>query len=177
MRNLLVPVTILLAGILLAACGGTPETPAALLGEPTTEEIQPAPTESDEEIVTEAEDKSGDNNWPEGQTREDAQGAVTVLITPHNLYSGGETLDFEVALDTHSVDLGMDLAFLSTLTTDTGKTVQALRWDAPLGGHHVSGVLSFPASQDGALVLEGATELTLAIRDVDAPERIFRWQQ
>jgi hypothetical protein len=35
--------------------------------------------------------------------------------------------------------------------------------------------LSFPAVSEGASLLEGASHLTLKIRDVDAPERSFSW--
>jgi hypothetical protein len=105
----------------------------------------------------------------------DEQGAVAVEVTPVNLTNPGESLEFEVGLNTHSVDLSMDLASLATLTTDTGKTVQASQWDAPSGGHHVSGKLIFPASVDGKSILEGAKKLTLTIKDLDAPERVFSW--
>ena len=71
----------------------------------------------------------------------------------------------------------MDLAGLATLTTDSGQTVQALKWDAPLGGHHVSGILSFPAAADGVAVLEGASSFTITIVDVDAPVRVFTWKR
>ena len=177
MRKLLALSLILLASVLLAACGSPPVGPAIPAAETPTEEIQAAPTETAEEIMPEAGDVIGDSVWPEGQTQEDGQGAVTVLITALNLNAEAETIDFEVVLDTHSVELGMDLAALSALSTDTGKTVDGLLWDAPLGGHHVSGTLSFPASQDGLSILDGATELTLTIRDVDAAERVFRWLQ
>ena len=105
----------------------------------------------------------------------DSQGAVAVIVKPLDLDSSKDTLSFEVALDTHSIDLSMDLAALATLTTDTGQSVQATVWDAPLGGHHVSGILSFPASVEGKALLDGASRLTLIIKDVDAPERVFAW--
>ncbi len=108
-------------------------------------------------------------------TRTDEQGAVTVAVTPLDLNGSGETLEFDVAMSTHSVDLGMDLADRSTLTTDSGLTVAAITWDAPGGGHHVSGTLIFPASMEGKSLLEDATQVTLTIRDVDAPERVFVW--
>jgi hypothetical protein len=100
---------------------------------------------------------------------------VEVVVRPLDLGSQAGKLTFEVALNTHSVDLNMDLATLSTLTTDTGLTVQADVWDAPRGGHHVSGTLSFPSSVDGKEILDGAAKLTLTIKDVDAPERTFAW--
>ncbi len=108
-------------------------------------------------------------------TRSDSQGAVTVEVKPVNLTDPGETLSFEIGLDTHSVDLSMDLATLATLTADNGRTVQATVWDAPQGGHHVSGTLLFPANLDGKPVLDGATKLTLIIKDLDAAERDFSW--
>ncbi len=114
--------------------------------------------------------------WLVGQTREDAQGAVTVVITAKDLNAENGTLEFEVAMDTHSVDLNMDLVPLATLTTDTGLSVDGLVWTTSESGHHVSGVLSFPATLDGVSILDGATELTLTIRNVDAAERIFIWQ-
>ncbi len=78
-------------------------------------------------------------------------------------------------MNTHSVNLGMDLAALGTLTTDTGRAVRATVWDALKGGHHVSGRLSFPASVDGTPLLNGAKKLTLTLQNVDAPERTFTW--
>jgi hypothetical protein len=71
----------------------------------------------------------------------------------------------------------MDLASLATLEADNGLGVQAVLWDAPRGGHHVSGVLSFPTTTAGAKLLEGAYNLTLTIHDLDAPERSFSWSQ
>jgi hypothetical protein len=43
------------------------------------------------------------------------------------------------------------------------------------GGHHVSGVLSFPAEKDGAGLLDGATTLTLILENVDAPAQTLTW--
>ncbi len=70
----------------------------------------------------------------------------------------------------------MDLAALATLSTDTGFTVNAVAWNAPGGGHHVSGSLNFPTTLDGAHILDDVSSLTLRIQDVDAPERTFTWQ-
>jgi hypothetical protein len=70
----------------------------------------------------------------------------------------------------------MDLAVLSTLTTDSGISIQPTIWDAPRGGHHVQGKLIFPAVLDGKSVLDGASTLTLTISDVDAPARVFEWE-
>jgi hypothetical protein len=108
--------------------------------------------------------------------RTDEQGLVVVVVTPNNLGTPAETLEFEVSMSTHSVDLSMDLATLSTLTTDTGVTIPPSIWDAPRGGHHVSGKLIFPSAQNGASILQGATKLTLTITNVDVPTRVFEWE-
>ena len=101
---------------------------------------------------------------------------MTFEVTPIGLSVAAETLEFEVVMNTHSVDLAWDLAAQSVLRTDTGLEVQALSW--PLGsGHHYSGTLTFPSrSADGAPLLDGAQVLTLIIRDTDVPERTFTWE-
>jgi hypothetical protein len=105
----------------------------------------------------------------------DEQGAVVMEVTPLNLNTPAEKLEFEISMNTHSVDLSMDLAQFATLTTDAGITVGAARWDAPRGGHHVNGKLLFPTTVDGNPVLAGATDITIQIRDVDASLRTFVW--
>lgn len=149
-------------GLLLAGCSAavsagsvSPLRPAATL-QPTT------PTDSSSSTADLA--------------RTDEQGAVVITITPLNVKDPGQTLDFEVVMNTHSVNLGMDIAKVATLTTDSGLTVQAVKWDAPTGGHHITGKLSFPVNVDGASILSETTQLTLTIRGVDAPERIFKWE-
>ena len=109
-------------------------------------------------------------------TRSDAQGNVTVEIKPENLSQPEGSLVFDVAMNTHMVDLSMDLAKLAALSTDGGQTVQAMQWDAPKGGHHVSGKLIVPAVVNGKPILDGASSITLTIKDVDAGERLFTWK-
>jgi len=112
---------------------------------------------------------------PANLTRTDQQGAVVIEVTPLDLEAPGQTLDFQVSLNTHSVDLSMDLTALATLKTDTGSSVQAASWNGPRGGHHVSGKLSLPATLDGKGLLQGASRLTLTIQNVGAPSRVFTW--
>lgn len=147
---------VFLVALLLAGCS------AAL--QSTTPTVQPNPT------------KQSAATAPVDLARMDEQGAVSVIVTPLNLDEPGQTLEFEVGLETHSVDLSMDLTKLATLTTDTGLSVQATAWDGPRGGHHVSGKLSFPTTNNSASSLKDAKELTLTLRDVDAPERVFKWE-
>ena len=92
-----------------------------------------------------------------------------------NLDQPGDRLFFDVILDTHSIDLSMDLVQLATLTTDSGTTNQALNWDAPRGGHHVTGKLSFSTSLNGTKVIEGAKSFCIKISNLDVPTRQFLW--
>lgn len=155
MKRFLLPL-LLTTSLVLAACSAA--TPAS---------DQP-PSES----AAVSEEATNTSN---SLTRSDAQGAVTVNVTPLNLDNPSDQLEFDIALETHSVDLSMDLATLATLSTDTGIEVQATTWDAPRGGHHVAGKLIFPAAKGGKTILEDANKLTLTITDVDAPSRVFEW--
>ena len=164
---------LLILPLLLASCTGTAPVPQPSPTQPfEVSQSDPAPIQTMES----APSPVNEANTSGELTRGDQQGAVAVTVTPLNLANSSELLEFDVALETHSVDLSMDLAMLSSLTTDTGVTVQATLWDAPRGGHHVSGKLIFPALSDGRPILEGASRLTLTILDVDAPSRVFEWQ-
>ena len=135
-----------------------------------------SPPKSDEPMLDSNSDDSTDSeHWPDGEERLDVQGAVETTVIPLNLNSPTDSLNFEVTLNTHSVDLSMDLASLATLEADNGLTVSASDWEAPRGGHHVGGVLSFPIGLNGSALLENASRVTLIIRDVDAPMRGFSW--
>lgn len=170
MKRILLPAFLILS-LALSACSAT-STPLPPSGTSLT---NPQP----DSVSTQSPDAvSGESSSPSNDTtmRIDQQGAIIVEITPLNLDSPTNTLEFDVVLTTHSIDLSMDLAAVSTLTTDTGVSVESTLWDAPLGGHHVEGKLIFPATKDGKPILEGATKLTLTIINVDAPTRIFEWK-
>ena len=162
---------LLLLSLTLAACSGKPAQPAA--SEPQTS--PPVIVGNGDDLERQGEPDQA--YWTEGQPRLDEQGAVSVEITPLNLNNAWKSIDFQVDMNTHSVDLSMDLAALATLTTDTGQIVQASLWDASLGGHHVGGKLSFPGSAETGSVLEGAKKITLTLLNVDTPERVFVWER
>jgi len=151
MKKILVISTLMLLGLILAACSGaaspTPAVPAASTSGKTT------PAGAD---LT--------------QTKEEA--AVTVKVTPLNLNDAAPSvLDFKITLDTHSVDLGYDLTAIASLSSDAGEEVKPVKWDGPGGGgHHKEGVLSFPALKNRGQAL------TLVLRGIaDVPERTFVW--
>ena len=163
MKRFVLPLLLILT-LLLSACA-----PSQASTYQTA--LQPATVSPTESVLSPANDANASADL----TRSDQQGLVTVVVTPLNLDNPSDQLEFDVALSTHSIDLSMDLATLSTLTTDTGITVQATVWSAPRGGHHVGGKLIFPATEDGKPILEGARKLNLTITNVDAPSRIFEW--
>ena len=170
------PFLFLLAiGLVLAACSSaTPSSSTQPFVEPTANPPTQSPATPTQDSVAQPAQRAGAQALQLAKLS-DNQGAVTVIVKPLDLNSSQDTLKFEVTLDTHSIDLSMDLAALATLTTDTGQSVPAAVWDTPLGGHHVSGTLSFPSKVDGKALLDGASKLTLIIKDVDSPERVFAW--
>lgn len=106
------------------------------------------------------------------ETQSNSEKAVTVQVTPLNLSGGGSTLDFEVAFNTHSVDLNFDPAAISALRDDQGREYPAAGWEgSEPGGHHRSGLLQFTAPENTPTFVE------VVIRDVaGVPERVFRWK-
>ncbi len=108
-------------------------------------------------------------------------GAVTVeaKYLGTETVTAGETLKFELNLNTHSVNLDQyDLKQLATLRNDRGVAVKPLRFERNGSGHHVQNVLVFPAKDKaGAPVVGGSAKaVELVLFDVaNVPERILRW--
>jgi hypothetical protein len=156
MKRLIIPILLILTLTITACSAASPLLPSQPQADPvSTESLSP-------ELAS--------------ATRMDDQGAIIFEVTPLNLDQTGESLEFNIVLTTHSIDLSMDLATTATLTTDTGVSVTSTLWDAPRGGHHVEGKLIFPATLNGTSILDSATKLTLTITDVDVPTRIFEWE-
>ena len=103
------------------------------------------------------------------ESQTNSEGAVTITVTPKNLSDG--TWDFEIALDTHSEELSVDLATAVVLVDDQGTEYPALGWEGdPPGGHHRAGVLSF------APITTQPRSVMLIIRQLGGvQERSFVW--
>jgi len=146
------------AAFLLAACSAPAEKPQSAAGSAPVEAV------------------SAGDPAPGPLARTDNQGAVEFVVEPLNLNDPGDTLDFTVTMDTHSLDLDSDLAALSMLETGSGSQVGATGWPVG-GGHHYAGTLSFPRFElGGEGLLAGARALRLVIRGTDVPERVFTWE-
>ena len=126
------------------------------------------------EKVSSRPDAPGQLSSPE-QSSEGGQ--VTVTVTWRGPEAGPV---FAVVMDTHSVDLdSYDLQGLAVLRTGEGKELRPSGWDAPKGGHHRQGNLTFPttASDGSPLVGPATRSLELVLRDIaGVPERVFRWE-
>ena len=76
--------------------------------------------------------------------------------------------EFQIVINTHSVDLDFDLAQISTLYDDIGNEYKPLKWeDSVPGSHHREGILKFPE------IDKNAKSIKLVI--TDSARREFVW--
>ncbi|MEK7277887.1 MAG: hypothetical protein AAB342_03625 [Chloroflexota bacterium] len=175
-RRLIIPIAVMVS-ILAAACAPSSASPPEPILVTSSAPLETAPTDASLPTPLPAiQTSSAPAISTENLARSDSQASVEFVVTPLNLSAPGETLDFDVSLNTHSVDLSWDLATQSVLSTDTGLEVKGASWPVG-GGHHYEGTLSFPSkTADGKLLLDGAKKLTLTVRDAATPERVFEWE-
>lgn len=147
----------ILTVLLLASCAGMqsggerPSVSTAQPSPPTAETGQP-PT----------------SGW-DLSPRRDGAGRVVIDIIPLTL--SDDIWEFEVAFNTHSVNLGFDVMEISVLRCNQGQEYTPAAWDGSgPGGHHRSGVLKFAALDHPTSFVE------IVIRNVaGVPERVFHW--
>ena len=109
-----------------------------------------------------------------GKVQTNAEGNVTIEVEWGGAQDG--SLVFNVSMDTHSIDLdGYDLARLAVLRDDTGQEYQPVSWNTAGGGHHQSGVLTFPLPDS---VNQGKGKyVEMIIRGVAGiEERVLKWE-
>ncbi len=113
---------------------------------------------------------------PDSMMRVNEGGQITITVTWQGRSAGPI---FAVEMDTHAVNLdGYDLRQLAVLHLEQGQEIKPTSWNAPTGGHHRSGMLSFPATlPDGTPIIGLDTRtLKLIIHDIGViPERTFLW--
>lgn len=99
-----------------------------------------------------------------------AGGGVTVKVTYLNPKDNAGAR-FQVALDTHSVNLdSYDLKTISVLRDDAGNTYAPTTVDNKGSGHHRETIVSF------AKAVSGTKRIELVIKDMaGVKERVFRW--
>ena len=105
------------------------------------------------------------------ETKEQADDDVTVTVTPQELATGKPAI-FQIAFDTHSVNLDFDIVTAVEFRDEQGNTYGPPTWKGdPPGGHHREGTLSFP------IALEQGTSVSLTLKNIaDVKERSFLWK-
>lgn len=95
------------------------------------------------------------------------EGAVTIAVTLIDQIDWS----FEVVMDTHSVELGEDLAQISILMDENGNEYKPIKWEGdPPGGHHRKGLLVFGE------IKPAPKSIVLIIRQVGGvAEKKFEW--
>lgn len=104
-------------------------------------------------------------------SKDSSQNNITFNVTPID-FSFDSPLKFEINIDTHSESLDFDLTRISILEDDQGNKYQPLNWDgSPSGGHHRSGIITFPE------INNKVKNIKLVIQDnLGDPSRIFEWK-
>ena len=96
------------------------------------------------------------------QTLTNNQNDIEFQVTP---LSANE---FQIVINTHSVDLDFDLTQISALYDNLGNTYKPAKWEgSEPGGHHRSGILKFPS------INKNAKSIKLVI--TDSTKREFNW--
>ncbi len=162
-RSLLIVSLLAIVALLAVACSGMSAAPAPT-STPTVQ--QPA---AQNNVQPPASDETG-SSATTFKTQTVDGGSVTVAVTPVVLKAGA-LLEFDIAMNTHSVDLSNDMLTAVVLQDDTGKEYAPTAWDGPAeGGHHREGKIKF-----GALV-PNAKSVTLIVKGIaGVPERTFKW--
>lgn len=102
-------------------------------------------------------------------TKVDEQNYVTVRVTPID-FGYDDKVQFNIEMDTHSVDLNYDITAVSILEDSSGKLYNAVSWSgSPEGGHHRKGKLIFPSVDDSTEYIK------LIIKNINGVDRVFTW--
>ncbi|OGN00139.1 MAG: hypothetical protein A3B91_01855 [Candidatus Yanofskybacteria bacterium RIFCSPHIGHO2_02_FULL_41_29] len=117
---------------------------------------EPSPTTVNDQLPSDLESQS--NN----------EGAVSITVTPK---LSEWILEFEVVMNTHSIELSEDMTKISVLIVNE-KEYKPISWEgAGPGGHHREGVLRFKS------IVLGPEKLILKIKNIGGvSERLFQWQ-
>jgi len=103
-------------------------------------------------------------------SRLNSEGNLSIEITPIN-FSFTEPLKFQVDLNTHQGNLDFDLTKQAFLIGNQNKKYQPLEWRGGQSGHHLSGILVFPA------LGENVKNIKLVMSNLyGVQERIFEWE-
>ncbi len=171
------------AAVLLAACGGANAAPApnanssqnsnAVTSNTTGGTNSSAPASNARQSAEQpAEQPAAPNsNSTAGLQPQTVEGgSVSIQVTPI-AFKMGAPLEFDIAMNTHSVDLADDMLKAVVLRDDSGMEYAPTAWDGPAGGgHHREGKIKF------APLTMNTKSLTLVVKNIaGVPERVYKW--
>lgn len=106
---------------------------------------------------------------PKFKSQTNNEGGISVEVTPID-FSDNKPVQFEISLNTHQGDLDFDLTKISALIDNNSQEYPPLEWQGGQGGHHLSGILTFPP------VKKGTQTIKLILKDIyGVKERVFSW--
>lgn len=103
------------------------------------------------------------------QTNEEGQ--VQVRITPINVTKKSSIWEFEIVLDTHTVELDYDLTKMTVLIDEQGREYKPVSRTGPVpDGHHLQGSLIFEG------IKQTTEKIEIKVLNVGGiPVRSFKW--
>lgn len=148
-RSFILVISILTMAILIAGCSSSPVSPEKGNTPPTGGSVN-------------------------GLIQSSTEGAVTIEV--EWLANNRDTLVFDIAMNTHSVNLDQyDLKELTFLRDEKGAEYRPLSWNSAPGGHHRTGRLTFALPT--SLSQGKAKYFELHIGDVaGVKERVLKWE-
>lgn len=102
-------------------------------------------------------------------TQTNEKGSVIVEAIPISL-TRGKNASFTLTFTTHTGDLSYDIGTIAKLTDNKGNIYNPVSWTGGKGGHHIEGILTFPA------IAESTQKLTLTVPGIDNQDRVFEWK-
>lgn len=103
--------------------------------------------------------------------QESDENNVVIVVKP-KVISEGKKTQFEIQLNTHSVNLDFDLEKISKLIDENGNEYTDSTWEgSPPGGHHRNGVLTFDTP-----MVQTKTLRLIMIDESSIKERTFEWK-
>ncbi|MEK7081204.1 MAG: hypothetical protein AAB902_02350 [Patescibacteria group bacterium] len=126
-----------------------------------TKELVPVVNQANQQTTTK-------QNW---ESKTDEQSAITVTVTPIDIFPRSKQWKFDISMNTHSIELDQDLTKTTVLVDNQGKEYRPIAWEGPVGGHHREGVLVFNAINP----LPKYIELKIKNIGSSVTERLFKW--
>ena len=103
------------------------------------------------------------------QTKTISQNGLTIVASPEP-FGRGDSVRINVALDTHSGDLSIDLAQVARMEDNNGAIYEPTVWNSPSPSeHHVSGTLVFPPPKGEP------SSIKLVLAEVYGADWVFEW--